>query len=97
MRVPGAVQQSGAGSKDLTLEKLVELMCLNPRKRFQIAGGVEPGQRADITVIDPNKTGVIDPNDFYSMGRATPFDGWETTGDAVMTLAAGDVVWKAKR
>jgi dihydroorotase len=71
-------------------------MCLNPRKRFQIKGGVEPGQRADITVIDPGKTGVIDPDEFYSMGRATPFEGWETTGDAVMTMAGGAVVWKAK-
>ena len=83
--------------KILTLEKLVELMSLNPRKRFQIQGGAEPGQRADITVIDPNKTGVIDPDAFYSMGRATPFEGWETTGDVVMTLAGGDVVWKAKK
>ncbi len=82
--------------KILSLEKLVELMCLNPRKRFQIAGGIEPGQRADITVIDPNKTSVIDPDEFYSMGRATPFEGWETTGDVVMTMAGGSVVWEAK-
>ena len=82
--------------KVVSLEKLVELMCLNPRKRFQIEGGIEPGQRADIAVIDPNKTGVIDPDDFYSMGRATPFEGWETTGDIVMTIAGGAVVWEAK-
>lgn len=82
--------------KLLTLEKLVELMCLNPRKRFHIEGGIEPGQRADIAVIDPNKTGVIDPDEFYSMGRATPFEGWETTGDVVMTVAGGNVVWEAK-
>lgn len=82
--------------KLLTLEKLVELMCLNPRKRFHIEGGIEPGQRADIAVIDPNKTGVIDPDEFYSMGRATPFEGWETTGDVVMTMAGGNVVWEAK-
>ena len=74
-------------------EKLVELMSLNPRKRFQIAGGVEPGQRADITVIDPEKTGIIDPDAFYSMGRATPFEGWETTGDIKMTIKEGTVVW----
>ncbi len=82
--------------KVLSLEKLVELMCLNPRKRFGIEGGTEPGQRADIAVIDPNKTGVIDPDEFYSMGRATPFEGWETTGDVVMTMAGGSVVWEAK-
>lgn len=82
--------------KILSLEKLVELMCLNPRKRFHIEGGIEPGQRADIAVIDPNKKTIIDPDEFYSMGRATPFEGWETTGDVVMTMAGGSVVWEAK-
>jgi dihydroorotase len=79
--------------KILPLEKLVELMSLNPRKRFGIQGGIEPGQRADIAVIDPNKTGVIDPDEFYSMGRATPFEGWETTGDIRLTMQEGRVVW----
>ena len=82
--------------KILTLEKLAELMSLNPRKRFQIEGGLEIGKRADITVIDPNKTGIIDPDEFYSMGRATPFEGWQTTGDVIMTVAGGVIVWQAK-
>ena len=77
----------------LTLEKLVELMSLNPRQRFGIPGGIAPGQRADITAIDPNKTGVIDPEQFYSMGTATPFAGWETTGDIIMTMAGGRIAW----
>jgi len=79
--------------KILTLEKLVELMCVNSRKRFGISGGIQPGQRADITVIDPEKRGVIDPRAFFSMGTATPFAGWETTGDVVMTIAGGKIVW----
>ena len=82
------------GQKILTLEKLVELMSLNPRKRFSVPGGIAPGQRADITVIDPNRRGVIDPGRFYSMGTATPFDGWETTGDVAMTMAGGKVVYQ---
>ena len=80
--------------KILSLEKLVELMSLNPRRRFGISGGMAPGQRADITVIDPNKHGTIDPRQFFSMGTATPFDGWETTGDVVMTVANGRIVWE---
>ena len=80
--------------KILSLEKLVEVMCLNPRKRFGIEGGINPGQRADIAVIDPEKNGIIDPDDFYSMGRATPFEGWETTGDIIFTMAGGAIAWQ---
>ena len=79
--------------KVLSLEKLVELMSLKPRRRFGIPGGIDPGQRADITVIDPNRRGAIDPGKFFSMGTATPFDGWETTGDVGMTVAGGKVVY----
>ncbi len=79
--------------KVLSLEKLVELMSLNPRKRFGIPGGIEQGSRADITVIDPESRGVIDPGEFFSLGRATPFEGWETTGDVIMTMAGGSIVW----
>ena len=82
--------------KVVSLEKLVALMSLNPRKRFGIPGGLEAGRRADITVIDPQRKSIIDPDSFYSMGRATPFAGWETTGDTVMTMAGGDIVWMAK-
>ena len=81
--------------KVLTLEKLTELMSLNPRRRFGIPGGIEVGERADITVIDPEKKSVIDPETFFSLGRATPFEGWETTGDVIMTMAGGTVAWQA--
>lgn len=82
--------------KILSLEKLTALMSLNPRQRFGIPGGLETGQRADITVIDPEQTGIIDPDAFYSMGRSTPFAGWKTTGDTIMTMAGGDIVWMKK-
>lgn len=79
--------------KILSLEKLTQLMSVNPRKRFGIPGGIGEGQRADVTVIDPEKTGILDPDEFFSLGRATPFAGWETTGDIAMTMAGGSIVW----
>lgn len=81
--------------KVLTLEKLTALMSLNPRRRFGIEGGIEAGRQADITVIDPDKTGIIDPEAFFSLGRATPFAGWKTTGDVTMTMTGGAVAWQA--
>lgn len=79
--------------KILSLEKLTALMSLNPRARFGLPGGLETGARADIAVIDPTVTGVIEPDDFFSLGRATPFEGWRTQGDIIMTMTGGNIVW----
>ena len=78
----------------ITLEKLVELMCIAPRKRFGIPGGLEIGQAADIAVIDPEITGTVEPEKFLSMGRATPFAGMRTQGDIVLTMHNGEIVYQ---
>lgn len=79
----------------ITLEKLIELMSVNPRKRFGFEGGaIEDGAPADLTVIDLNRHFSIDPADFVSMGKATPFAGWEVCGKVVMTLVEGEIVYE---
>ena len=79
--------------KILTLERLIHLMAIAPRRRFSIQGGLTEGSRADITVIDPRLGGAIDPDRFLSMGRATPFEGWRYQGDIVLTMAKGHIVY----
>lgn len=79
----------------ITLEKLIELMSVNPRKRFGFEGGaIEDGAPADLTVIDLNRHFTIDPANFVSMGKATPFTGWEVCGKVVMTLVEGEIVYE---
>jgi dihydroorotase len=56
------------------------------------AGTLTPGKVADVTVIDPDVTWVVDPAEFVSKGRNTPFDGVELTGRAVLTIVGGEVV-----
>ena len=80
--------------KILSLEKLVELMCIAPRKRFGIEGGLEIGKQADIAVIDPEIEGTVDPEKFLSKGRATPFAGMKTKGDVVLTMYKGNIVYQ---
>ena len=80
----------------ITLERLVELMSINPRKVFRIEGGIEVGERADIVLLDTNKEWRVDSNNFYSMGKITMFDGREMTGDVVMTLHRGEIVYDNK-
>ena len=64
----------------ITLEKLIELMCINPRKRFDI--GCEPGT----AIYDLSNKYTIDPAQFVSMGRSTPFEGWEVYGRCLATI-----------
>ena len=80
--------------KILTLEKLVQLMAIAPRQRFSIQGGLEKGMRADIAVIDPRIQGMVQPDTFLSMGRATPFQEWHYQGDIICTLANGEIVYQ---
>ena len=73
----------------LTLEKLVELLVINPRKRF----GIELG--TDFSVWDLDAEYEVDPADFLSMGKATPFEGWKVNGKCLATVCDGKIVYKA--
>ncbi len=72
----------------ITLERLVELMADAPRKRFGIPLGL------DFSVWDLSKTYTVDPSEFLSMGRATPFTGMEVQGRCLMTVCDGNIVWQ---
>ncbi len=77
----------------ITMERLVELMSLNPRKVFRIAGGLNEGDRADVVLVDTEKEWRVDSEKFYSMGKISMFDGREMVGDVVMTLHRGEIVY----
>ena len=78
------------------LERLVELMAVNPRRIFGLGGGLEPGEAADFTVLDLETPYEIDPAAFRSKGLATPFAGWPARGRAVLTVVGGRVVYDGK-
>ena len=71
----------------ITIEKLIELMAINPRRRFGIA------ETEDICVYDLENEYKIDPEDFESKGRSTPFDGMTVTGKNLLTVCGGKAVW----
>lgn len=77
----------------ISMEKLVELLAINPKKRFGIEGGTEEGQQADFTVIDLDAEYEINPDEFYSMGRATPFTGRKVRGRILHTYLKGEKVF----
>ncbi len=55
----------------ISLERLVELMCLNPRRIF----GLEVDGEANFAIFDLDKKWTVEPREFASMGKATPFEG----------------------
>ena len=78
----------------ITLERLVELMSINPRKVFRIEGGINVGDRADIVLLDTEREWRVDSNKFFSLGKITMFDGREMTGDVAMTIHRGEIVYE---
>ena len=77
----------------ITLEKLIEVMYTNPSKRFGIEKGIKDGALADLTVFDLNEKYIIDPAEFLSMGRATPFKDKEVYGKCLLTMCRGKVAY----
>ena len=78
----------------LSLERLVELMAVNPRRLFGLEPALEVGAVADLVVMDLDAESVIDPEEFLSMGRATPFAGWRVKGRTVLTLVGGECAYR---
>lgn len=72
----------------ISLERLVELLAVNPRKRF----GLEYDN--SFTVWNLDKKTVINPSDFLSMGKATPFEGEEVFGECELTVCNGKTAYK---
>ena len=73
----------------ITLEKLIELMAINPRRRFGIPFG------EDFTVFEPECEFTVDTNEFLSMGKATPFEGERLYGKCILTVCDGKTVYRA--
>ena len=78
----------------ISLERLLDALGPAPRRLFRLGGGIAPGQRAEIVVLDLDTPYTIDSGSFLSMGHATPFDGWQVRGRAVQTIHRGETVWK---
>ena len=72
----------------ITLEKLIDLLSNNPRKRFGLPAN------GDFTVWNLSKEFTVDPAAFLSKGKATPFTGWKLNGECLLTVCDGKAVYK---
>ncbi|MGF7087257.1 dihydroorotase [Kroppenstedtia sanguinis] len=80
---------------ELTLAQLVERMTRFPARAFGLPWGVlKEGGIADLTVVDLAAERVVNPQEFASKGKNTPFIGWKLKGWPVITLRAGEIIYR---
>ena len=73
---------------EITMERLLEMLVTNPRKRFDIGLG------CDFSIWDLEKEITVDPEQFLSKGKATPFAGDKLYGECLCTVCDGKIVYK---
>lgn len=77
----------------ISFEKLVEIMAINPKKIFGMDAGIKVGEKADIAIVDRYIKHKVNPEEFVSMGKFTPFEGMTLTGDVMATICNGKIVY----
>ena len=75
----------------LSMERLVDLLAVRPRERFRIPIG------EDYTVWELSRPYTVDPADFLTKGRATPFAGREVYGTCCLTVCGGQTVYQNRQ
>ncbi len=74
----------------ISMEKLLDLLVYKPRKRFNIP------MTCDFSIWDLRQSNYIEPEEFQSMGKSTPFSGWKAYGKCLATVRDGKLVWMEK-
>ncbi len=74
----------------ISLGKLLKLLVTNPRKRFRIS------MTTDFCVWDLRQSYIVEPAEFQSQGKSTPFAGWRVWGKCMATVCDGKLVWLEK-
>ena len=78
----------------ITLDEMIKKLTVTPSEIVGIERGtLAPGSIADLVVFDPGKSRTINPEEFFSKSRNTPFSGWELKGVVSNTIVSGKVVF----
>jgi dihydroorotase len=81
----------------LPLARVVEMLTIGPARAFDLeGGGLAIGAVADVTVFDPERVWTVEPQQFKSKSRNTPFGGWPLRGKVIATFVAGRQVFRAE-
>jgi len=80
----------------ISLSDVVRLMSKNPARIFNLKdkGEIAAGKDADILILDMDEKDKIDPDEFYSKAKYSPFEGWKTVGKADTVILRGEVAYE---
>lgn len=82
----------------ITLEQLLDYLTIKPAETFELPyGKIEVGAPADIVLLNLKAEREINPEEFLSKGKNTPFTAWKCKGWPEMTIAAGQIAWEKGR
>jgi dihydroorotase len=80
----------------ITLEKLINIMSVRPREIFSLGSGkIKEGEVADLALLDLDAVWTVNPDEFVTLGRATPFENWKVQGKNILTICKGEIVYEA--
>lgn len=92
----GAMYTNYVQTGILTIYELIEKMATGPAKAFNWShkGHLGVGATADLLIIDPKKKWKVNSMEFYTRGKASPFEGHEFIGKVMTTMVSGEVVYQ---
>jgi dihydroorotase len=80
---------------------MIERMSCAPARAMRLdergLGSLREGSMADVTLLDPHLEWTVDPSQFESLSRNTPFAGRKLRCRAVRTLVGGRTAWEGGR
>jgi dihydroorotase len=80
----------------VSLPRIIEMLTIGPARAFAIPGGtLAAGAPADVTLFDPDREWIVDPQRFKSRSRNTPFTRWRLRGAVAATFVGGREVFRA--
>ena len=82
---------------EITLKKVVELMCVNPRKLLGLEiPSIQPGKTADLMIADIGRKWVVEPDKLHSKSHNSVFKGMTLTGKPLVTISKGEIRYDAR-
>ena len=93
---PSGITARRSRSLALSLSRIAELTAATPARRFGLPtkGDIAPGFDADIALVDPDTSYVVDPADSESTQQYTPFRGMEIGATVTSTFLRGELVFQ---